>query len=76
MIVRTGFYILQIVVLSLVVSCSDPEETSEKGSIKETQDKIAQEAVDYIKDPLDKAKEAAELANQQTQRVKDAETQE
>ncbi|BHH83776.1 hypothetical protein LA52FAK_20650 [Desulforhopalus sp. 52FAK] len=59
-----------------MVSCSGPEDTGEKGSLKETQDKIAQEAVDYIKDPLDKAKETAELANQHTQQVKDAETQE
>jgi len=42
----------------LTVSCSDSEDTSEKGSLKETQDKIAEEAVDYIKVPLDKAKEA------------------
>lgn len=59
-----------------MVSCSDPEDTSEKGSLKETQDEIAQEGVDYIKDPLGKAKQAAELVNQHTQQVKDAETQE
>ena len=75
MMVRTGFYLLQIIVLSLTVSCSDSEETSEKGSLKETQDKIAQEAVDYIKVPLDKAKEASELANRHTQQVKEAEDQ-
>jgi len=75
MMVRTGFYLLQIIVLSLTVSCSDSEDTSDKGSLKETQDKIAQEAVDYIKGPLDKAKEASELANRHTQQVKDAENQ-
>jgi hypothetical protein len=75
MMVRTGFYLLQIIVLSLTVSCSDSEDTSEKGSLKETQDKIAQEAVDYIKVPLDKAKEASELANRHTQQVKEAENQ-
>ena len=60
MMIKTGFYLLQIIVLSLIVSCSgsDSEDTSEKGSLKKTQDKIAQEAVDYIKVPLDKAKEA------------------
>lgn len=75
MMVRTGFYLLQIIVLFLTVSCSDSEDTSEKGSLKETQDKIAQEAVDYIKVPLDKAKEARELANRHTQKVKEAENQ-
>ncbi|MFT5729971.1 MAG: hypothetical protein ACI8PB_004144 [Desulforhopalus sp.] len=75
MMVRTGFYLLQIIVLSLTVSCSDSEDTSEKRSLKETQDKIAQEAVDYIKVPLDKAKEARELANRHTQQVKEAENQ-
>ena len=75
MMVRTGFYLLQIIVLSLTVSCSDSEDTSDKGSLKETQDKIAQEAVDYIKGPLDKAKEASELTNRHTQQVKEAENQ-
>ncbi len=72
---RTGFYLLQIIVLSLTVSCSDHEDTSDKGGLKETQDKIAQEAVDYIKGPLDKAKEASELANRHNQQVKEAENQ-
>jgi len=64
MMIKTGFYLLQIIVLSLIVSCSgsDSEDTSEKGSLKKTQDKIAQEAVDYIKVPLDKAKEARSLS--------------
>ena len=75
MMVRTGFYLLQIIVLSLTVSCSDSEDTSEKRSLKETQDKIAQEAADYIKVPLDKAKEASEFANRHTQQVKEAENQ-
>ncbi|MFT5700629.1 MAG: hypothetical protein ACI8ZB_003510 [Desulforhopalus sp.] len=70
MMVRTGFYILQIIVLFLLVSCLFPGDTSEKGSLKETQDKIAQEGVDYIKDPMDKAKQVAELVTQHTQNLK------
>ena len=76
MMVRKGFYIVQIIVLSMMVSCSDSENTSDQKSLQETQDKIAQEAADYINVPLDKAKQASELANRHVERIKEAETQE
>ena len=66
------FVISQITLLLLIISCSNSEESSEQGVIKETQEKIAQEAVDYIKVPLDQAKAASELANEHTRQLEEA----
>lgn len=71
-ITRRGFIVLQLVILSLTISCSNSEDPGEKGVIKKTQDKIAQDAVDYIKSPIDQAKAASKLANEHTRQVEEA----
>ena len=57
-------YTLLVAVLLLTISCSNSEEPGEKNVIRETQDKVAQKATNSIKDPVDKAKMAAELIHQ------------
>ncbi len=54
------------------LSCSNSEDSNEKSVIKETQDKIAQEAINYIKVPLDQAKEAGKLANEHNRQIEEA----
>lgn len=46
----------------LLSSCSKEPEHTEKGVIEQQTDKVAQEAVNMIKIPLDQAKQAAEQA--------------
>lgn len=73
---KVCFVISQLAILLLTFSCSNSEDSNEKGVIKETQDKIAQEAINYIKVPLDQAKVAAELANERTHQIEEAQKQE
>lgn len=69
---RIGFIISQIAVLFLTVSCSSSEDFNETGVIKETQDRIAQEAIDYIKGPINQAKTASKLANEHNRQIEKA----
>jgi len=64
-------YSLLAAVLLLTISCSNSEDPSEKSVIRETQDKVAQKMTNSIKDPVDKAKMAAELINQHNQKVEE-----
>ncbi|MCP4338815.1 MAG: hypothetical protein GY799_07980 [Desulfobulbaceae bacterium] len=66
------FVISQAFILLLTISCSNSEDSNEKGVIKETQDKIAQDAINNIKDPLDQAKTARKLANEHTRQIEKA----
>ena len=65
------FYILLMAVLLITISCSNSEDPSEKSVIRETQDQVAQKLTNSIKDPVDKAKIAAELINQHNQKVEE-----
>jgi len=64
--------ILQIAVLSLAVSCSNSEESDEGNVINKTTDKIAHDAVDAIKKPINKAENVQELSNDRSQKIKKA----
>ncbi|MBT8360823.1 MAG: hypothetical protein HKP41_05870 [Desulfobacterales bacterium] len=68
--------ILQIVALSLTISCSNTEESDEKNVIKKTKNKIAHDAVDMIKTPINKAKNVEDLSNNRTREFKQAAKQE
>lgn len=46
----------------MLCSCSSSED-SEKDTIKMKTDKVAQEAIDHIKTPIDQAEKAVEAAN-------------
>ncbi len=46
------FLVLQLIFLSLVISCSDSDE---KSSVEEKQEQIGHDAADAIKAPMDKA---------------------
>lgn len=70
------FVILQAVVLLLTISCSSSEESNEKGAIEKKQDEIAQDAVNYIKEPLEQVKAVSELANERTQQMEESQKQE
>jgi PBP1b-binding outer membrane lipoprotein LpoB len=72
---RIYFTILLAAILLLTISCSNSEDPNEKGTLKETQDKIAQDAVNNIKVPLDKAKNASKLANEKTRQIKEVQQQ-
>ncbi len=71
-ITKVRFVVSQVAILLLTLSCSNSEDSNEKGVIKETQDKIAQEAINYIKVPLDQAKEAGKLANEHNRQIEEA----
>lgn len=66
------FVISLVAILLLTISCSDSENSNEKGVLKETQDKIAQDAINNIKVPLDKAKRASKLANEHNLKIEEA----
>lgn len=55
---------LSALVASMLLACSSSDEQAEKGRIKQKTDQIAQEAVQSIKTPLDKANAAKELTEQ------------
>ncbi len=50
-------------------ACSNSDEPVEKGRIEQTTDKIAQQAVQSIKIPIDKARSAKELTEQHNSAV-------
>lgn len=74
-ILKVCFAISQMAILLMTISCSNSEDSGEKGVVKETQDKIAQDAVNYIKDPLEQAKAASKLANEHARQVEEGVTQ-
>ena len=75
-ILKFSFLISQIAILLLTISCSNSEDSMEKGVVRETQDKIAKDAVNYIKDPLDQAKAVSKLTDEHIRRIEEAEKQE
>ncbi len=69
-ILKVCFTVLQAAALMVTLSCSNSEkQDDEKGTLKEKQDKIAKEAVDYIKVPLEQAEKAAELVNEHNRQL-------
>ncbi len=68
--------ILQIAVLLLTFSCSNSEEPEERNGIKKTTDKIAHDAVDAMKKPINSAENVQLLSNDRTQEIKEAAEQE
>jgi hypothetical protein len=66
------FVISQLFILLLTISCSNSEDSNEKGVLKETQDKIAQDAINNIKVPLDQAKAASKLAKEHNRQIGEA----
>jgi hypothetical protein len=58
--------IIFIVLLSLLLgllSCKSDQETQKKETLQQQSEKIGQEAAKSLRDPLDKAKNAAEQEN-------------
>jgi len=68
--------ILVTALLALTVSCSDNEDLNEKSAIRKSTDKIAQEATEMIKNPINEAKEVAELSTDRAHQFEEATTQE
>jgi hypothetical protein len=56
--------ILSFVILVMLTACSSSEDQVEENRITETTDKIAHEAVNSIKTPINQAKLAKELTEQ------------
>lgn len=56
-----------------LVSCTNDDEKQEKGQIEQFTDRTAEKAVDYMKTPLDKAREAAKKANERNKAMQEAE---
>ncbi|MCP4715651.1 MAG: hypothetical protein GY868_11085 [Deltaproteobacteria bacterium] len=53
--------------ISLAACTKNDETTEEKGKIERITDDIAEDAVDYIQSPIDKAKAARDKASQRTE---------
>lgn len=69
------YHLLQrVLLLALVVlmlaACSSSDEQVEKGRIEQKTDKIAKEAVQSIKTPIEKANAAKELTEQHNSAIK------
>ena len=62
--------VLTALALFILAACSSSDEQAEKGRIKQTTDKIAQEAVSSIKTPIDRANMAKELTEEHNSAVK------
>lgn len=71
-IIKSSFTLLQVVILLLLMSCSPSDDSKDKGVVEKTQDKIAQDAVAHIKDPLDQAKAVNKIANERVQQIEEA----
>ena len=65
--------VLVVLSLPLLNGCNDNKEKKEKGTIEQTTDKAAKEAVDSIKVPLDKAKTAAEQESIHNRQIEEQE---
>ncbi len=65
------FAISQVVILLLVIACSDSEDSRKKGVVEKTQDKISQDAVNSIKDPLEQANMAKKIADERTRQTEE-----
>ncbi len=64
--------LLPALFILILSSCSSSEEQEKQGSIEQATEKIAQEAIDYIKTPIDQAKLAKELSESHNSMVEDA----
>jgi len=58
-----------LMLMLAIAGCSNSDESGEKSKLAETQEKIANEAVEAIKTPIDQAKLAKELTEQHNQQV-------
>ncbi|MGL1932222.1 MAG: hypothetical protein OCC45_10730 [Desulfotalea sp.] len=59
-----------VLMMYLLCSCSDSENNNEKGIIETQTDKVAQEAVDSIKIPINSAQSAVDAMNKSIEREK------
>ena len=65
-------YFVLFVLSALFTSCSQSEdEQEEKGQIEQMTDEIADEAVDMVHSPLQKARAVKKLGDQRTNRADD-----
>lgn len=65
------FAVVVICSTLLLSSCSDDQNTQEKGAIDTHNEKVAQEAIRMIKTPLDQAKMAAGQTKAHNQQAED-----
>ena len=72
MIIGRDRILLTVLVLFMLVSCSDSSEKDKQSAIDKTTEKIASEVVSSIKTPIDKAKMAQKLTDDHTRRVEEA----
>ena len=73
---KTCFILLQMAAVFLLLSCSNSDESSEKDIIERTTDKIAQDATNMIKNPINKAKHLENLSSDHTGKLEEAAKQE
>ena len=73
---KAFFLLLLTAAMLLAVSCSNTDESNEKNSIEKTTDKIAQDAVDMINNPINEAKQIENLGNDHARKLEEAARQE
>lgn len=73
---KSFFILLQMAAVFLLLSCSNSDESSEKDIIERTTDKIAQDATNMIKNPINKAKQLENLSSDHTGKLEEAAKQE
>lgn len=71
MVVRSPFFLLIVVTTIFLFGCSGSDNDEENSFVDETTEKIATEAVQSIKTPIDKAEIAKGLTEQHNQAVKE-----
>ena len=73
---KFSFTVLQVIALSLTISCSNSEKPDEKNVIEKTTNKIALDAVETINKPINKAKNIELLSTDHTREIEAAAKQE
>ena len=61
--------------LLLLTGCSADTDEKEPGAIKKMTDQVAEQGVNYMKTPIDKAKRAQELSESHNKAIEDASAQ-
>ncbi|MBW1634758.1 MAG: hypothetical protein JRC87_08905 [Deltaproteobacteria bacterium] len=72
MFLLSRFLLLLPLLFLLLSACSSSGEEEKTGDIERATEKVAQEAINYIKTPIEQAKFAKELQESHNQLIEDA----
>jgi PBP1b-binding outer membrane lipoprotein LpoB len=68
---RLQHLLILLLAALLLPACSDDNNKNKETATEKVTREVAEKAVDYIQDPLDKARDAAALAEKHTRQLKE-----